>query len=158
MTWHMLAPLSGRSFYRNDDPVLSLRRELDRVFDDIWRGTANHNGASLAGSLRLDVKEDDKAFHITADLPGLTEKDVEITFDDGTVTIRGEKRVDRDEQKDTWHLTERSYGSFARQLKLPTAINAEAIEAKFSHGVLTVVLPKQPAEVTKTKKIQIKAG
>lgn len=109
-------------------------------------------------SLRLDVKEDDKSYHVTADLPGLSEKDIDVSFQDGVLTIRGEKKVERDEKKDTWHIVERSTGSFARQLSLPVNINEEAISAKFDKGVLTVMLPKQPEAQTKTKKIEIKAS
>jgi len=125
----------------------------------LWPGLPVTTGLSAAStSLRLDVKEDDKSFHVTADLPGLTEKDVDVTFQDGMLTVRGEKKIERDEKKDTWHITERSYGSFARQLSFPANIDAEGILAKFDKGVLTVTLPKLPDEQTKAKKIEVKGG
>ncbi len=159
MTWRMLTPFSGRSLPVAADPFASLQRELNRVFDDmLGAGAVSPAAAVAASALRLDVKEDEKAFHVTADLPRMSEKEVEVTFEDGMLTIRGEKRIERDEKKDTWHIVERSCGSFARQLGLPANIDAEKIEAKFDRGVLSVMLPKQPDEKAKAKKIEVKGG
>lgn len=152
MIWS-LTPFSSRVPDRTQDSFTTLQREMNRLFDDTWRGRV-----PAETPLRLDVKEDEKTFHVTADLPGLAEKDVEVTFDDGTLTIRGEKKIERDEKKDTWHVVERFSGSFARQLVLPTSIDAEKIEANFDKGVLTVTLPKMPEEQAKARKIEIKAG
>ncbi len=158
MTWGLLTPFSGRSLAQGGaDPFSALQRELNRVFDEAYSGRAGAASMPAAANvLKLDVKEDDKAFHVTADMPGMEEKDVEVTFDDGLLTIRGERRFERDEKKDTWHVVERSWGSFARQLSLPANVNAEAIEAKFDKGVLTVLLPKQPEAQSKAKKIEVK--
>jgi HSP20 family protein len=140
-----------------DDTFTTVQRALQRTLDDVWHGLpATTEAAALP--VRLDVKEDEQAFHVTADLPGLSENEVEVTFDDGLLTIRGEKKIERDEKKDTWHVTERSYGSFARQLTLSANINADKIDAKFEKGVLTIALPKVPAEQTAAKKITIKAS
>lgn len=158
MTWRMLTPFAGRMLTPASDPFVSLQRELNRVFDDMTGGIASRNGAVAASALRLDVKEDEKAFHVTADLPGMAEKDVEVTFEDGVLTIRGEKKVERDEKGETWHIVERSSGSFARQLGLPANVDADKIEAKFDKGVLSVTLPKLPDEKAKAKKIEVKAG
>ena len=139
-------------------PFMSLQRTL-RSLDDII-SPANYSSAEETAALpvRLDVKEDEKSFLVTADLPGLNEKEVEVTFDDGLLTIRGEKRVERDEKKGTWHLVERSSGSFARKLSLSAPIDASSIEAKFEKGVLMVTLPKQPEAQTNARKIEIKAA
>ncbi len=144
---------------RYEDPFALMQKVL-RGIDDVWPVAASSSGVpeAAAMSMRLDVKEDEKAFHVTADLPGISEKDVEVTFDDGLLTIRGERKIERDEKKDTWHLVERSFGSFARQLSLPANIDAGKIEAKFDHGVLTVSLPKMPASETSARKIAVKAG
>ncbi len=153
MIWS-LTPFAGRVPSRGEaEPFAVLQREMNRLFDDTWRGRA-----LTETPLRLDVKEDDKAFHITADLPGLSEKDVELTFEDGTLTIRGEKKVARDEKTETWHMVERFSGAFARQVVLPASIDAEHIDAAFDKGVLTVTLPKMPEEQAKAKKIEIKSG
>jgi len=160
MNWRLPTSLTGRGLSRMaSDPFTSLQRELNRVFDDMWSGLpAMRSAEAAAATLRLDVKEDEKAFHVTADLPGMSEKDVDVTFEDGLLTVRGEKKVERDEKKDTWHIVERSYGTFARQLSLPANIDAEGIVAKFDKGVLTITLPKLPEEQAKTKKIEIKSS
>lgn len=154
MTWRMMVPLGTRTLSPSADPFFSLQRQVNRVFDDLLGGMPE---ACAATSMKMDVKEDEKAFHVVAELPGLSEKEVEVTFDDGMLTIRGEKKVERDEKKDTWHIIERSSGSFSRQLSLPTNIDAEKIAARFDKGILTVELPKAPDEKTKAKKIEVKA-
>ncbi|MFA5040136.1 MAG: Hsp20/alpha crystallin family protein [Bdellovibrionales bacterium] len=139
------------------DPFFSISRALQRSLDDAWRGVpAGFPTEAAAMNVAIDVKEDDKAFHVTADLPGLTEKDIDVSFDDGLLTIRGEKKVEREEKKDTWHIIERSSGSFARRLSLSATIDAGKIAAKFEKGVLTVTLPKLAQEKSTAKKIEIK--
>jgi HSP20 family protein len=141
------------------DPFFSIGRALQRSLDEAWRGLPDGfptEAASMA--VAIDVKEDEKAFHVSADLPGLTEKDVEVSFDDGLLTIRGEKKVEREEKKDTWHIIERSSGSFARRLSLSAAIDAGKIEAKFEKGVLNVTLPKLSEGKNNTRKIEIKTA
>jgi HSP20 family protein len=155
MVFRALTPV-GRF---REDPFDVLRQTM-RHLDSYWPSTpaANTTGEAAALSVRLDVKEDDKAYYVSADLPGLSEKDVEVTFDDSRLTIRGEKKVERDDKKDIWHIVERSYGSFARQMTLPVNVDADKIDAKFEKGVLTIVLPKLPAEQNAAKKITIKAA
>ncbi len=159
MNWR-ITPFTGRALARaSDNPFNIMQRELNRMFDDVWGGLPLAGDTTAAATaLRLDVKEDEKAYHVTTDLPGLTEKDVDVSFHEGVLTIRGEKKVERDEKKDTWHIIERSSGTFARQLSLPANINEEGITAKFDKGVLTVMLPKQPEAQTKAKKIEIKGA
>ena len=155
MTWRMMVPLSGRTLSPSMDSFTSLQRQMNRAFDDMLGGIPE---AVAATSFRLDVKEDNKAFHVVAELPGLTEKEVDVTFHDGMLTIRGEKKVERDEKKDMWHIVERSSGSFSRQLSLPANVDAEKIAAKFEKGVLTVELPKMPDEKAQTRKIEVKSA
>lgn len=141
------------------DPFLSIGRALQRSLDEAWRNVpGNFLTEAAAMPVTLDVKEDEKAFHVTADLPGLTEKDVDVSFEDGLLTLRGEKKIEREEKNDTWHIVERSSGSFARRLSVSAPIDPEKIEAKFEKGVLTVILPKLPEEKTSAKKIEIKAN
>lgn len=158
MTWRMLTPFAGRVLPESGDPFAPLHRELARAFDDMLTGRGLAPSSAASSALRLDVKEDEKAFHVSADLPGLSEKEVEVTFDEGTLVIRGEKKIERDEKGETWHIVERSSGSFARQLVLPANIDAEKIEAKFEKGVLNVTLPKMAEEKAKTKKIEVRGG
>jgi HSP20 family protein len=109
-------------------------------------------------SPKIDVAESKDAIDVTAELPGVDEKDVDVTLADGILTVRGEKKTGRDEQdKDkNWHVVERSYGSFSRTIPLPFDPDPAKVEAKFDKGVLHVHLPK-PAEVAKKQqKIEIK--
>ena len=113
------------------DPFASLQRALQRSFDENWGGLpASLLTETASMPVRLDVKEDEKSFHVTADLPGLSEKNVDVSFEDGLLTIRGEKKVTRDEQERIWHIVERSSGSFARRLSLSAPIDADKIEVK----------------------------
>jgi len=141
------------------DPFLSIGRALQRTLDEAWpNGAPTFATEAASMPVALDVKEDEKSFHVTADLPGLTEKDVDVSFDDGLLTIRGEKKIEREEKNDTWHLIERSSGSFARRLSLSAAVDTDKIEAKFEKGVLSVMLPKLAEEKTKARKIDIKTS
>jgi HSP20 family protein len=136
---------------------LSVQRSLQQSLDEAFRGLPAAPTEAAAIPVKVDVREDDKAFYVSAELPGLSEKEVDLTFDDGLLTIRGEKKFERDETKDTWHVVERSYGSFARRLSLSASIDASTIEATFEKGVLTITLPKQPQDQTAGRKIEIKS-
>ena len=140
----------------SEDPFATMQKAIQRTLEDFVSAPAATPAAAM--SVRVDVKEDSKGYVVTADLPGLSESEVEVTFDDGLLTIRGEKKVERDEKNDTWHIVERSHGSFARQLALPSGVDADKIEAKFDKGVLHITLPKQPVEQTAAKKIAIKTA
>ena len=136
------------------NPFVSLQREVDRLFDDFTRGfpVLTGNGAGLMPS--MDVTETDKEIEITAELPGLEEKDVQINVADNLLTIRGEKKAEKEEKGKNYRLLERSYGSFERTLELPDGVNADAIKASISKGVLKVTVPKPaPAQA---KKIEVK--
>lgn len=138
---------------RYADDAFASARVIARSLEDLLGASTQ----AAAMPVRLDVREDEKAFHVMADLPGLSEKDVEITFDEGVLTLRGEKKIVR-EEKETLHIAERSYGSFARQLALPATVDAEKIEATFEKGVLHIALPKQTAAQAAAKKITIKSS
>jgi HSP20 family protein len=104
----------------------------------------------------IDVVENEKELRITAELPGLEEKDVEVTLDQGVLSLRGEKRFEHEEQGNNFHRVERSYGTFHRAIYLPVDVNADKIEASFRQGVLTVTLPK--SEKAQPKKISVKTS
>lgn len=105
----------------------------------------------------MDVVEKENSFEITAELPGLDEKDVEIKLAGNSLIIKGEKRKDHKEERDGYHLSERSYGSFQRSFSLPEGVDRDKIDATFGKGVLRLSLPKQPGTADNTKKISIKA-
>jgi HSP20 family protein len=104
----------------------------------------------------LDLKETEDRFEVTVDLPGMRSEDVEVTFEDGMLTIRGEREFRRDQgEEGRYHRIERSYGSFARSVRLPRVADSERIEASFESGVLTVLVPKR--EEAKARTIEVTA-
>ena len=136
-------------------PFLSLRREMDRLFDDFF-------GASMTGSAgfgaawpRIEVKEGDDALHVTAELPGLSEEDVELLLDEDRLTLRGEKKSEV-EDKDRGY-TERSYGRFERRVGLPRGVERDKASATFQNGVLTITLPKSEAANENVRRIPVNA-
>jgi len=139
------------------DPFVSLQQEVERLFDDFgMRFGANAN--DTAGNLtpRMDVAETDKAIELTAELPGLEEKDVDINLADNVLTIKGEKKSEKEQKDKNFRLVERNYGSFFRSFELPAGVKGDAIQASIAKGVLTVKIPKP--EPTATKKIEVKTA
>ena len=152
-------------------PFHSLRQEIDRLFEDfdlgffrpsrrapvdvdpVWR-----RDFGFVTSPAVDIAERDDAFEITAELPGLTEKDVDVSHANGTLTIKGEKKAEKEEKKKDYYLSERRYGAFQRAFAIPEGVDADRIDAKFKNGVLAVTLPKTPEAKQAAKKISVKAG
>jgi len=148
------------SIARADNPFVSLQKEIDRLFDDFGRGfptfPAFGNGGMNNMVPTMDVAETDKEIEITAELPGLEEKDVQINLSDNVLTVRGEKKAEKEQKDKNYRLVERSYGSFERSLELPEGVNPDAIKATIDKGVLKVVVPKPaPAQA---KKIEVKSA
>lgn len=143
---------------RGDHPLLSLHREVNRLFDDVFRGFGVPSLGGFDRSLawpNLELGETDKEVRITAELPGLDEKDVEITLEEGVLTLRGEKKAEV-EDKDRGY-TERSYGRFERRIELPRGIERDKANATFRNGVLTITLPKSEAANENLRRIPINA-
>jgi HSP20 family protein len=144
-------PTFGRDF--EGSPVVSFRREMDRLFDDLFRSSAPGRFGDFGVSANwpiIDVKSLEHEVVVTAELPGTNEKDVELFFDKGMLIIRGEKKG----EKDKYGYSEFFYGSFERQIPLPFSVDAEQCVADYSDGLLTVHLPKL-AEAEFKKKIPI---
>ncbi|TBE41349.1 Hsp20/alpha crystallin family protein (plasmid) [Rhizobium leguminosarum] len=145
-------------------PLDSLRSEIDRVFSDFGspsifdRAFSRMPAAFSRGMLAVDLVESDKAFELSAELPGVDAKDLDVTLADGVLTIKGEKNEAKEEKENDYYLSERRYGSFHRSLELPRGVDSEKIEAKFSNGVLKVTLPKTPERQKNDKKITVKAA
>ena len=140
-----------------------LHRQLDRLFDDFWKGSGMHHHADQAGfegalTPRVDESEDDKAIHVKVELPGMDEKDVDITLANGVLTVRGEKKRDEEEKGKDWYRSERSFGAFRRSLPIPVDVDEGKIEAKFKKGVLYIELPKTEEARSKIKHIPVKAA
>jgi HSP20 family protein len=138
------------------DPLRALQRRMDRLFDDV-AGDYHWPFANGRGALTpsIDVSETDKEMTIEAELPGVDEKDIDVTLADNLLTIKGEKKQETEEKQKDYHLTERSYGSFMRSMSLPFDADPATIKAAFKDGVLTITLPKPPEVEAKVKKIAI---
>jgi HSP20 family protein len=120
-------------------------RSIDALFDDIWRGfgaAPAARGALPGFSPRIDVRETDGEYVVTAELPGLEEKDFEVSLEDDLLTIKGEKRTSHEEEREGLRHVETRSGAFQRQLRLPTPVEADAVKASFKSGVLTVTVRK----------------
>jgi HSP20 family protein len=148
-------------------PFADLRQQIDRVFEGFFGNfltpfgrpyvdqTAPFFGASLQ-SPNVEVKELADSYEISAELPGIDEKDIELTLRDGMLTLKGEKKSEKKEEKENLYVSERSYGSFMRSLQLPENVDAQRVSAQFDKGVLTVRLPKSAEKPSNAKKIDIK--
>lgn len=153
-------------------PFESLRREVDRLFEnfdrDLWRSPFSRSvfdieplwrrELKLVANPAVDIVEKDNAYEVTAELPGMDEKNIEVKLDNGGLTIKGEKREEKEEKRKGYHLQERSYGSFERYFAVPDGVDADKIDASFKKGLLTVTLPKKPEAQKPTKKIDVKAA
>ena len=143
------------------DPFGSLRRDMERMLEGFSRDfgwAVPAAGAGMAEMPRIDVSETAGEIKIEAELPGVEEKDLEVVVSDGRLTIKGEKKAEKEEKKKDYHLVERSYGSFARSIGLPFEADPNQVKASFAKGVLTVTVPKPPEVKAKEKKIQIGKG
>ncbi len=135
------------------DPFMTLRNQMDRLFDTF--GTWPNETASDV-TPRVDVSETDKEIDIDAELPGLEDKDIDVTLSGDTLTIRGEKKSEHEEKKKNYYVSERSYGSFSRSIQLPFDADPNNISAKFDKGVLHIAIPKPEHIAAKTAKIPVK--
>lgn len=134
--------------------LVALRRQLDRLLDEFADGGSMW-GADRPFAPRADYAETDSHIVITTELPGVDPQDVQITLEDDALSIRGQKRIERNEATDHYELTERGCGAFERVLPVPRGIDAEKVTAKLDRGVLHVTLPKPAAHVTSRKEIKI---
>ena len=135
--------------------ISQLRREMDRVFEDFfapraWWGRLWQGEWTPA----VDVAETPEQITVKAELPGIDPKEIDISLTGDILTIKGEKKSEREEKKENYHLMERNYGSFSRSLALSAAVNADQIEAKFEKGVLTITCPKKEPVTPKTIEIE----
>jgi HSP20 family protein len=134
-----------------DFGLFGLHREIDRLFSEFAQGVGQ-DGAQLVP--KVDISETDKTIEISAEMPGLERKDVEISIDEDTLTIRGEKKVEEDKKDKNVQHSERSYGVFLRVLQLPPGVDPSSVQATMSNGILKITIPK-PAK-SEPKKIEVK--
>ena len=148
------------------EPWQSFRSEMDRLFDRMSSGFGLPSFGRLFETERafpasvpaVDISEDEKAYTIEAELPGLEEKDIEVTATGDMLVLKGEKKQEREEKKKDYYLSERSYGSFQRSFALPDGVDQGKITASFSKGVLKVTLPKTAEAREQRRKIEVKAS
>ncbi len=144
----------------------SFRTEMDRLFDRFAAGwsmrpfghmfeTGNGNGALTPV---VDITENDTAYEMTAELPGMTEKEIELLLSGDMLTLRGEKRYEKEQDDENVHLSERSYGTFLRSFAVPDGVDRDKVTASFGNGVLTITLPKTARAMEQQKKIEVKAA
>ena len=161
----MTAPRGGWTTFDN------LRREIDRVFENFhmgWRFPLARPAFDVERLLprettfaivpAVDVVEKEAAYEITAELPGMDNKDIELKLANDTLTIKGEKKDEKEEKEKDYYLCERHYGAFQRAFRVPEGIDADKIVANFARGVLTVILPKTAQAQKAAKKIDVKAA
>ena len=160
-----------------EHPLQTLRDEVNRLFETFETGMGlwprrggmfdiepffqpfrQWEPVAFAKHPRADVVETDKAFQVTAELPGMEEKDVEVTLSEGVLTIKGETSEEKEEKEKDYHVSERRYGMYRRSFSLPKTVDADKIQAKMKAGVLSVTLPKMAAAEKAVKKIGIQKG
>lgn len=151
MTSRFLTPFMGRGLLARD-PFFDLHREINRLFDDSLRTMSDSPGGGMMMSPKVDVCPTDDGWEITAELPGVDEKDIDLRLDGDMLTISGEKHDERKDDKN--RLVERSYGSFTRSIQLPFTPDASKVEASCDKGVLKIKMPKS-AEQERSKRIAI---
>ncbi|MDB5493491.1 MAG: type effector protein [Phenylobacterium sp.] len=136
-------------------PLMLIQREMSRLLEDAARG-APATGAVTGGLLapRLDVRETDKEFRISVEMPGVSEDEVELNVDEGLLTIRAEKKEERDVEKVDQHITERRFGVFQRTLRLPEAVDPNEVKADLENGVLRITIPKSQSQ-DRSRRVQV---
>jgi HSP20 family protein len=135
---------------RNVVPFEAFNRAIEEFFGDLNR---NQESVTRSWAPAVDVVETPERYEVRAELPGVKKEDVEISVENNVLTLRGERKFEKDEQKESFHRIERAYGTFVRSFTLPTRVNPEQVEAKFDAGVLTIQIPK--ATEARPRKIEI---
>ena len=166
-----LVPRLGRKHDRmpirrkEEDSLLSFQREMNRLFDGFFQGSGlesvldwgDEGLTKVAFSPKVDVSETKKEVKVSAELPGMEEKDISVELGDDIVTIRGEKKEEHEDKGKNWYRREQSYGSFHKVIPLQASVEGENAKAKFKKGKLTVTIPKTEEDRSKRKSIQIDA-
>jgi len=150
----------------DNSPVAYLHREVDRLFDDFFGQWPSYGfGRSFGSGLSdvmlkptLDLSASDEEYTISIEIPGVDEKDVKLDLANDTLTIRGEKKQQKEEMERNYYRMERSYGSFQRVLSLPEDADQQAVKARFKKGVLTITMPRKSLPQSDVKRIEVQSG
>jgi len=143
-------------------PFASFQREMNKLFDDFFGGFELSPWAPVERRLtaaftpHVDVSETDKEIKVSAELPGMDEKDIDVSLTRDTLTIKGEKKEEKEDKGKDYYRMERSYGSFTRSVPLPVEVDTDKVQASFKKGVLEITLPKTARAIQETKKIPVK--
>lgn len=146
----------------DQNPLVALQREMNQVFENFM----NRFGKGLGqldwpwgnSEAKSDVVQTDGAVEVSIELPGMDMKDIEVTVTDDMLTVKGEKKIERQEEKKGYYLSERSYGAIYRTIPLPPGVDGEKAEATFKNGVLTIRLPQTPEAQARVKHIEVKGA
>jgi HSP20 family protein len=141
------------------NPFALLRREMNSLFENFSRGFEMEPFMGSLGTFSpsVDVKESEKEIKVSVELPGMNDKDIEVSLSRDSLTIKGEKKEEKEDKGKDYYSMERSYGSFSRTVPLPAEVDTEKVKAEFKKGVLAVTLPKTPRAIKETKKIPVKS-
>ena len=139
-----------------NNPIAVLQRDMNRVFESFWNRVGDLDWPWGGGDAKSDVVETDDAVEVSVELPGMGLEDVDVTVSDDMLTIKGEKKIERQEDKKGYYLSERSYGAIYRTIPLPPGVDGEKAEASFKNGVLTIRLPQTPEAQAKVRHIEVK--
>lgn len=142
--------------HRRDIP--DVFNEMENMIRKMWYGFPFHGlteDIDATWSPRLDVSENDKEIEITADLPGLEKQDIDVSIEDDLLTIKGERKQEKEEKGKQYHSIERRFGAFYRSLRLPAEVKTDKINASFKDGVLKVKIPKVKSSKKKVKQIEV---
>ena len=162
--WGGLMPTGdlGRGLPTFAGEMEAFHREMDRLFGDFAHGFAGPSLFRANGNSTLmphvDETEDEKAYHVAVELPGIDEDDIEVTLSDGVLTVRGEKREEEEDKEQNIFRQERHFGMFRRTLPVPEAVDDAKVKATFKKGVLRIDLPKTKQAIKKVNKIEVKAA
>ena len=134
--------------------LFGIQREMNKMFDGVFRSTGDEDYSFSSWTPAVDIAEHDEEYLVKVELPGVNRDEVKLTLENNILTIRGEKKQEKETKKENYHRVERSYGSFQRSFTLPAAVKSDKIDASYKDGILTVSLPK--AEEAKPKQIEVK--
>jgi len=164
---HSVPIKQGKSLFpeRRDDPMLQLHRDIDHLFDRFFEGFRSplltgwptvpfFEGTGLLKP-KVDLSASEQEYHLTVEIPGVSEKDIRLDLSGNIMTIQGEKKQEKEEKEKGYYRMERRYGAFQRVLSLPEDVDQEAIRASFKHGVLSVTMPRKVLPKGEVKQIAI---
>ena len=141
----------------DEDPFDLLHREINDLFDTYFRGSTRF-GRSQAATTGIELSETDDEIRVKAELPGMDEKDIQLTLEEGMLCIRCERREETEKKKRNYHVSEMSYGNYGRSIPLPAQVDIAKAAAKFKRGVLTLTLPKTKDAKAERKRIPVSVG